>query len=660
MANRSPMESRQREPAPGPHLRGSELRDLANEWLEADGLGGYASGTACGLRTRRYHGLLCPALDPPVKRHLLVADVEAWVDVGRGPRALSAHRYDPDVTHPDGLERLASFRPRPLPTWRWKLEDEIQVVRELFVPRGSSRVALRWWVEGAEHGALFLIPLLALRDVHALRREDTGLSLDAAVDGEHVRWRPDPTLPTVLARSNGRFRPQPTWYKNFLYEEERRRGYDCVEDLASPGLFEHDLGQGPAELVLGLEELASEAGTARDLVARLRERELERRAGRTVLDLSSDDYLVRRGDGLTVVAGYPWFTDWGRDTFLSLRGLLLARDRVDDALGLLLAWASHVSQGMLPNRFPDHGETPDYNSVDASLWFVVAVAETLAQAPMVPPETRAALDDAVTAILDGYARGTRFGIHADRDGLLACGVPGLQLTWMDAKVEGEVMTPRVGKPVEIQALWIAALTHGANLDARHGDLRDRARAAFAKRFWNARRGWLNDVVDCDHRPGIVDDALRPNQLLAVGGLPGTLLDGRQARAVVDAVERELWTPLGIRTLSPRDPHYRGRYEGGPLERDRAYHQGTAWPWLLGPFVEAWLRVRDHSPAARNEARERFLAPLHEHLDRVGLGHVSEVVDGDPPHHPGGCPFQAWSLAEFAHLDRLCTDRSVAV
>ncbi len=640
------------------------LLDPALEWLEADGLGGFAMGTASGIRTRRYHGLLCVARTPPTGRVMLVNAVEAWVDLGDGARALSSHRYLPGVTHPDGAGRLVSFTHEPFPTWTYELEDGARIVHELFVPRDSGSVVLVWRLLGAARKArLTLRPLLALRTVHALRREDAALALDSRQEGARVSWQPDAAFPAVEARSNGLFHAQPTWFRNFLYEEERARGYDHVEDLASPGYFEHELGDGDACLVFGSGSAGGATPAPRragalpadapvgELVHDLRERELARRAAQSPLDRAAEAYLVRRGEGQSIVAGYPWFTDWGRDTFLSLRGLLLARGKTREAATILLAWAEHVSQGMLPNRFPDEAAEPEFNSVDASLWFVVAVEETLAAARDLARAERAVLETAALAILAGYAAGTRFGIRADTDGLLACGEPGLQLTWMDAKVGERVMTPRAGKPVEVQALWIQALAFGARFEKRFRGLAEKASQAFEERFWNESTGYLNDVVDCDHVRGTADASLRPNQVLAVGGLARTLVSPERARRIVDVLERVLWTPLGLRTLPRWDPRYRGRYAGGPLERDEAYHQGTIWPWLLGPFVEAWVRAQGGGDGAKAAARARFVAPVLAHLDEAGLGHVSEVADGDPPYRPGGCPFQAWSLGELLRLER---------
>ena len=374
------------------------------------------------------------------------------------------------------------------------------------------------------------------------------------------------------------------------------------------------------------------------------------------LDRAADAYLVRRGSGRTIVAGYPWFTDWGRDTFIALRGLCLATGRLADAEGILLEWSGAVSQGMLPNFFPDAASEPEFNSVDASLWYVIAVYdyfEAMAAAGHVASRpTVQRLQDAIEAILAGYAAGTRFGIRSDADGLLAAGQAAVQLTWMDAKVGDWVVTPRIGKPVEVQALWLNALWIAGAFSDKWRELHDRGLASFRERFWNEAAGCLYDVVDPDHEASTADATFRPNQIFAVGGLPFPLLEGERARRVVDAVEARLATPVGLRSLAPGDPAYKGRYEGGPLPRDGAYHQGTVWPFLAGAFVEAWVRVRGGSAHVKAEARVRFLAPLMAQLDEAGLGHVSEIADGDAPHTPRGCPFQAWSVGELLRIDRV--------
>jgi predicted glycogen debranching enzyme len=638
-----------------------ESRRLDDEWLETDGLGGFTSGTVAGWRTRRYHGLLVPAVDPPAERAVLVAGFDAWLETAGSRIPLSAQRYLPDVIHPDGQTRLVHFTIDPWPTWRWALPGGLEVVQEILVPQGRAAVMVRWELHGeAEEARLIVRPFLAGRDSHALHDENPGCRFDAEVEGERVRWRPYGGLPTILSLANAGYRHGPLWYRNFLLTEERARGFEHREDLSSPGELEWNLAAGEAVWLLGAEGLAGAdtllKGRATTIATRLRNAERKRRgAFPSRLHRAADQYLVRRGQGMTIIAGYPWFTDWGRDTFIALRGLCLAGDRLPDARAILVEWAGTVSEGMLPNRFVEHGAPPEFNSVDASLWYVVAAHEFLTAMDTarrrLPAAERARILAAVAAILEGYAAGTRYRIGMDADGLIRAGIPGVQLTWMDAKVGDWVVTPRIGKPVEIQALWINALRIGARHDDRWSAVHDRALGAFRDRFWNEAGACLYDVVDVDHRPGTVDPLFRPNQIFAVGGLPFPLLEGDRARRVVDAVEARLWTPLGARSLAPGEPGYAAHYEGGPRERDGAYHQGTVWPWLAGPFVEAWLRVRGDTPETRREARTRFYRGLEAHLDQAGLGHVSEIADAEPPYTPRGCPFQAWSVGEMLRLDR---------
>jgi predicted glycogen debranching enzyme len=638
------------------------------EWLEADGLGGFASGTASGVRTRRYHALLLTAATPPCGRMALVNGFDAWLDLPGGSVALSSQRYAPDVIHPDGAGRIESFEHEPWPRWRYRVAGDLAVEHELFVVHGKSAVVLTWKLAGVagENATVRIRPFLSGRDFHATHHENEAFRFDAEQDGERVVWRPYAGVPGVIARGNGRYAHEPLWFHNFLYTEELARGLDAAEDLASPGEFAFDISKKPAVLVFIAEgHTVNRVETVEDLYVHFVNAERCRRENfATPLDRAADAYLVPRGGGRTIVAGYPWFGDWGRDAFIALRGLCLATGRIEDARDILVEWSGVVSEGTLPNRFPDRGEQPEYNSVDASLWYAVAVHDYLRAAESRRPASffndahREKLRAAVDAILTGYSRGTRFGIRADSDGLLAAGAPGVQLTWMDAKVGDWVVTPRIGKPVEVQALWLNALAIAAEFSERWREPFERGRAAFREKFWNEARGCLFDVIDCDHKPGANDASFRPNQIFAVGGLPLALLDGDRARRVVEAVEQKLLTPLGLRSLAPGEPGYAPRYEGGVLERDGAYHQGTVWPWLLGPFVEAWLRVRENTDDAKREARERFLAPLIAHLDEAGLGHVSEIADAEPPHTPRGCPFQAWSLGELLRLDRVVLGSSL--
>ncbi|MGE0552513.1 MAG: amylo-alpha-1,6-glucosidase [Gemmatimonadales bacterium] len=629
---------------------------LDAEWLEPDGLGGFASGTVSGERRRRYHGLLTVATTPPTGRVMLLSGFDASVERARDQgdarrEFLTPQRYRPGVQTESA--ELEDFTIDPWPTWTFRLAGGLGVIQEIMVPRGQPTVAIRWRLEEPAPGVRLVVrPFLVARDLHALERERE-LWADAEVSPGRVRFAPDERLPAIECLHDGSYRHDPTWYRGFELDEERDRGFDSVEDALAPGAFEWDLSSGgAAQVAFHAGAAPPRAGDLDRLLRDLRKAELTRRETPNRLERAIDAYLVERGGGRSIVAGYPWFTDWGRDTFIAMRGLCLGAGRLDDARSILLAWAATVSEGMLPNRFVDRGDTPEFNSVDASLWYVIAAHEYLAKAARIRRSDGEAIGRAVRAILDGYRRGTRYGIRMDGDGLLACGVPGQQLTWMDARIGDWVVTPRIGKPVEIQALWINALRLGAGDDPSCAELAAKAEASFVARFWNAEAGMLYDVADVAHVPGRVDSSVRPNQIFAVGGLPVGLLDRARAARVVEAVETRLLTPLGLRSLAPGDPDFAPRYQGGPRERDAAYHQGTVWPWLLGAFVEAWLRVAGDTVSHRAEARRRFLEPLLAHLDTAGLGHISEIADATPPFTPRGCPFQAWSLGEALRIEAL--------
>ena len=635
--------------------------DERAEWLEADGLGGFASGTVAGPRTRRYHALLLTAAAPPTGRMVLVNGVDVFAETQAGATALSSQRYQPGVLAPDHARTIESFEADPWPAWTYALPDGTRVRHEIVIQHETGVCALVWTLlKGAGPVRLSVRPFLSGRDYHALHHENGAFRFEGERRGAMVTWRPYAGVPPVSACSNGSYTHAPEWYRNFLYSAERERGLDDTEDLASPGTFAFELERDGAEaaMILAAGEALLPSKAASDpaaLAAGIRNAERARRAAfASRLHRAADAYVVRRGSGKTIVAGYPWFTDWGRDTFITLRGLCIASGRLADARDILLEWSAAISEGMLPNRFPDDGESPEFNAVDASLWFVIAVHELMERAAddrsIMTAAQRRQLGRAVLAIVDGYDRGTRFGIRADADGLLAAGVPSVQLTWMDARVGERVITPRIGKPVEVQALWINALSIAAELDDAWTPVAARARTAFNGRFWNPERRCLFDVVDVDHVAGRVDATVRPNQIFAVGGLPLQILDGERARTVVDVVERNLVTVTGLRSLAPTEPGYAPRYLGGPAERDAVYHQGTVWPWLIGPFVEAWLRVHGGRPAARAECRRRFIDPFIAALDSQGTGHFCEITDAEPPHVARGCPFQAWSLGEVLRVE----------
>ena len=654
--------------------------DSDAEWLEADGLGGFASGTVAGMRTRRYHALLMTATTPPEGRVALVNGFDAWVETPEGTFSLSSQRYAPDVIHPDGASRIESFEYEPWPKWRFRLTDDLSIEQELFVRQGESAIFIAWRLVAAGIGdpgekklrkvleqpgsairatvRLFVRPFLSGRDFHSTHHENSAFRFEPEQVQDRLMWRPYEGLPAVIAFSNGHYEHNPTWYRNFVYREEQARGLDAIEDCAAPGIFAFDLSAKPAVLMFGAEgHFLNHIESIETRYLNVRTMEHHRRQSfASPLERAADAYLVKRGECKTIIAGYPWFGDWGRDSFIAIRGLCFATGRLEEAREILLGWSRVVSEGMLPNRFPDRGENPEFNSVDASLWYIIAVGDYLRAVEKTPKLTADChtekLRAAIETILTGYHDGTRFRIHADTDGLLAAGEPGYQLTWMDARVEGREITPRIGKPVEIEALWLNALAIAGQFSPRWQPVYEKGHASFETRFWNSEAGCLYDVVDWDHQPGTVDAAFRPNQIFAVGGLPTVLLSPERARQVVDAVEANLLTPLGLRSLAPNEQGYVGHYGGSVAQRDGSYHQGTVWPWLIGAFVEAWVRVRGDSSEAKAEARTRFLPALYEHLQHAGLGHISEIADGDSPHTPAGCPFQAWSLGELLRLEKL--------
>jgi predicted glycogen debranching enzyme len=628
-------------------------RALSLEWLEPNGRGGFASGTVAGANTRRYHALLLTARKPPGERIALVNQVEDWIDIGGESFPLSTNLY-PGAVHPAGYERCDGFSTDPWPTWSFTCNG-VSVRREILSIDGRDLVIIRWTTTGRRAEAVLRVrPKLSGRDYHAAHRENTRLLTGAMFGNGAVSWQTYPDLPIVRAFHSGVYRHAPEWYRRVEFPIEQQRGLDHEEDWWSPGELSFSL-QSESDQVLALKSESIERLDIDGLLAQERARRTAFREGvRTddplagALRQAAAAFPVQRGAGQTVIAGYPWFTDWGRDTFMSLPGLCLATGGTDTAWHVIASFASSVSEGMVPNRFPDVGDTPEYNSIDASLWFVDAVDRylTMSQDEI---RVRDTAWPAIKAILDGYRAGTRYGIRMEDDGLVAGGAPGVQLTWMDVKIGDWVVTPRHGKPVEIQALWVRALRIGEQLARRFGETgyagrcrrdRQRAVASFRKRFWYEEGGYLYDVID---GPEGNDASLRPNQLYAIS-VVDELVPRQRAQQILRLVESTLLTPVGLRTLSPQDSRYRPRYKGPVAERDSAYHQGSVWPFLLGPFITAWVKSFGRNARVRAKART-FLAGLEEHLHDACLGQVSELFDAEPHHHPRGCVAQAWSVAE---------------
>ena len=628
------------------------------EWLVTNGLGGFASGTVGGALTRRYHGLLVAALAPPVQRTLLVAKLEIAVRYGGHDYALGTNEYADGTIDPQGHRLIESFElDCSIPVWRYALGDAL-LEQRVWMEHGKNTTFVRLSLaRGSAPAALQITPLCGYRDYHSLGHGGWSLNVGAVEHGCRIEAFAG-AQPFWLRAQGAQFEPAPDWYWGFRYRVENERGLDDTGDLFRPGRFRATLQPGESLLLeLSTEEQRPEPGAPQR--ERARQAALLARAQRPApawvhrLMLASDQFVARRGSGgQTIIAGYPWFSDWGRDTMIALPGLLLATGRHDVAAQVLRTFAAHVSEGMLPNRFPDAGETPEYNTVDATLWYFDAVAAcvaTDAQAGLLNE-----LYPVLASIVEWHLRGTRYGIGVDPvDGLLHAGEPGVQLTWMDAKVGDWVVTPRIGKPVEVNALWINALAILADFARRLGEtgaakrysqLAEQANDSFRSRFWYAAGGYLYDVVDgpegeIDERGHRADASLRPNQIIAVA-LPTVQLDDARARAVVDICARELYTSRGLRSLAPGDARYVGRYGGGPLSRDGAYHQGTVWSWLLGPFARAHYRAYGDATQALS-----YLDGLADQLREGCVGSVSEIFDADPPHAPRGCFAQAWGVAE---------------
>lgn len=647
---------------------------ITREWLLTNGRGGYASGTAIGVPTRRYHGLLVASARPPLDRWLLLASVLERVRIAGETHELAGFEFE-RAFHPQGYSLQTGFDFSNDPNNSWVRFDyqtnQMRTTKLIQLSRERDEVVITYRIEGPRGAAieLDLLPFTAMRDFHGHTHAfEPGFAVHQAGDRAAVEAYPGgpKLIMHVEPAGDGKpapFVPQADWWYGFVYREETHRGFGEREDLFVPGYFRAE-GKGAVEVRFRAfadfsgQALSGEAPPV-DVPAPAPAR--PKTAVEERLRDAADAFVVRRrrADGshsTTILAGYHWFGDWGRDAFIALPGLLLETGRFAEAREVLETFASAQKNGLIPNRFSDYGDGCDYNSVDASLWYLHG-AVTYLQASGDRKAWRDFLAQTCGRIVDAFVEGTDFNIRVDADGLVSCGDESTQITWMDAKFGDIVFTPRHGKPVEINALWYHGLlalaeqveADDARLAGRYRELARRAGEAFTPTFWNAADRCLYDVVRGNER----DAAIRPNQIFAVS-LPHSPLDDIRRRAVLSCVECELLTPYGLRSLAPRHPHYRPHYAGNPFERDSAYHQGTVWGWLMGPYIEAYLRVHDFSRAAAGRARQ-MLALLVRHLDEVGLGSVSEVFDGAPPHRPGGCVAQAWSVGELLRAWRMTGD-----
>ena len=647
----------------GREVTGDVATAERREWLCTNGIGGYASGTVAGSLTRRYHGLLVAALAPPLGRTLVVTKLEETVAYDGDTWALGTNRWASGSVEPSGHRLIERFQlDGTTPVWTYACADA-RLEKRIWMEPGANTTYVRYrLLRAARAVRLTLRALVNHRDYHAVTRGgDWRMQTTRAPDG--VRITAFANAAPVLLRAAGvraiQCEPAHTWYERFALDRERERGLDCVDDHLHAATFAATLA--PDETLTIVASTEADPSLDGDAAWTRRQTwEAERlTAWRTAtawassapawiaqLVLAADQFVVRRAmprepRGMSVIAGYHWFGDWGRDTMIALPGLTLVTGRADVGAAILRTFARVIDQGLLPNRFPDHGDVPEYNTADATLWYVEAIRawHAATRDDGLLKDLLPALED----ILDWHRRGTRHAIGLDPDdGLLHAGEPGIQLTWMDARVGEEVVTPRIGKPVEINALWVNALTTVAGFARALGRpagewqaLAERARQGF-DRFWNAPRGYCYDVID---GPDGDDDALRPNQIFAVS-LPASPLEPARQRAVVDACARHLLTSYGLRTLAPAHPGYCGTCAGDVRARDGAYHQGTVWSWLLGPFALAHYRVHGDRAAAR-----AFLEPLAHHVGDYGLGSIAEIFDAEPPHAPRGAIAQAWAVAE---------------
>jgi predicted glycogen debranching enzyme len=637
------------------------------EWLITNGLGGYSSATVIGMNTRRYHGLLVAATTPPVGRTVLLSKLEETLVVDGERIDLCTNLYGGEHIHPNGFQYLQQFSLDPFPVSTFA-DPRFTLTKSIFMVQGENTIVVEYELTsgGDTHEiSLEVRPLIAFRDYHSTTHENDAINGWVDQQPGFIKLKPYSDLPELfIAHDADAVASEGNWYRNFEYEIEKERGLDCIEDLFSPLVFTASLTHRSRLTLIASTEERSTTNAADYRRAEIARHELIHGAEHTerassamipILTNAANQFVVARPPLKTIMAGYPWFGDWGRDTMISLPGLLLSTDHPEAARDILLHFLKFVDGGMLPNRFPDHGEAPEYNTVDGTLWFFDAIWQYLHYRPDATWQDEAfklietTFYPALKSIVEFHIAGTRYGIKADGYGFLWAGDNSTQLTWMDAKIGDTAFTPRSGRAVEIQALWYNALRILEAFDRRFGDtaaakdhaeIADSLRDNFEGVFWNHDGNYLFDVVG--HSGG--DSSIRPNQVIAIS-LPHSLLSQQRALQVLEVAERELLTPFGLRTLSPSNPQYRGIYEGNSWSRDSAYHQGTVWPWLAGPFFTAKLRFAEDTAKALEET-EAWLAGFSRHLREAGLGQISEIFDGDDPWHPRGCFAQAWSVSEL--------------
>jgi predicted glycogen debranching enzyme len=650
----------------GREICGNLQQAETREWLVTNGIGGYASGTVAGLLTRRYHGLLVAALKPPLGRTLLLTTLDETVTYGETTYELATNRWVDGTVAPQGYRYIQQFRlAGTIPVWDYACADAL-LEKRIWMQQGENTTYIQYrYLRGTAPLQLSLKALVNYRDYHGdTQGSDWQMSVTSTDQGVTILAVPE-AMPYYLCCDPADVFLAHDWYENFDLAQERYRGLTDHENHLHVATFTTRLEPGQSFTCIAstklqhlppAQVLEQHKTHEQDLLQRWQAQypQVDTPEGIRQLVLAADQFIVDAGPRATILAGYHWFSDWGRDTMISLPGLTLATGRPEIARAILMTYAQYIDQGMLPNRFPDAGEAPEYNTVDATLWYFAAIQQYYNQTQ--DQTLLAELFPVLCEIIDWHCRGTRYNIHRDSvDGLLYAGVEGTQLTWMDAKVADWVVTPRIGKPIEINALWYNALCSMAQFtqiltkpSADYAAMAAQTQTGFA-RFWNPQLGYCYDVLDS---PKGDDASLRPNQLLAVSlpiSLSERLLDPAQEKAIVDSCARALLTSHGLRSLAPSDPAYQGSYGGDQRQRDGAYHQGTVWGWLIGPFAQAHLRVYQQPEQVR-----QFLAPFAHQLCTHGLGNLSEIFDGDPPFTPRGCIAQAWTVAEVLRVWSIIT------
>jgi predicted glycogen debranching enzyme len=625
------------------------------EYLETNVLGGWSGSSIAGAHTRRYHGLFAATINPPTDRMVLLSKLDETIIVGEVRHELSCNLYDGDVVHPNGNQYLESFNKYFFPEWIYEVNG-IQLKKTICMIHDENTVVIKYEVLRADSFFILeFLPLMAARGYHELGHASPRMHWDASFNNGIFHNQPDGINNVYVSIPGSTYLHTPRWFNNFKYSIEQYRGLDYTEDLFNHGVFSVQLKDGD-ELNIIISTENPEGRNGAELIKQEYKRRKKLLKGQPEdetlrqLILAADQFIVKRDENLkTVIAGYHWFTDWGRDTMISLPGLTLSTGRFDDAKKILAAFAKSVSMGMLPNRFQEK-EPPEYNNVDGTLWYFIAVYKYL----LATDDIKFVLDEILPVlkeIIDWHFKGTRYNIHVDEDGLLYAGEVGQQLTWMDARIGTWVVTPRMGKPVEIQALWYNVLKIFAELLRLNKQKKDsetieisaaKAKESFDKLFWNSEGNYLYDLID---ENGKSNSELRPNQLFAIS-LPFSLIGGEKADAVLKIVEEKLYTPVGLRSLPANDIHYVDHYGGDQWHRDSSYHEGTVWSWLLGAYVDAIVKLR----IASYELRARkVIDDFKYHLNEACMGQVSEIFDADPPHHPRGCVAQAWGVAEVLRV-----------